>query len=224
MAGTTLTLPERILALLFTKRDGSLLDEVPFRHALGGAILAELHAQDRIAFEDGASGHLVTPVSRQATGDPTLDDALGQLIRATRRGTATTWVDRFAEDDELYLRVARQLCRKDAVDEHEGRVRLIFRRTVYVDLAAGVRDEVVGTVRRAVTGDGPVEERTAAVIALARAADILKVVFDLDELAAATDRLVGMVDATEMDDHRRQALEIIVRATRTAVMEAAAAA
>lgn len=216
MHADDLTIAEQILTLLFTDRDGSLLEEAPFRRALGGALLAELYARDRIELEEGTSGYLVTPVSREPTGDPTLDHALVQLLEATRRSDPETWVDRFAEDDEIYLRVGRQLCRKDAVDEHEGRVRLIFRRKVYVDLADDVRDDVVGRVRQAMNEGTEVRGRTAMVLAFARAADIVKVVFDPAEVAATADRLDGILDVSTLDDEQREACAILVAATERA--------
>lgn len=216
MADSDLNLLEQILALVLTDRDGSLLEETPFRYALGGAILAELYARDRIDLEPGSSGSLVTPVSREPTGDPALDDALVQILQATRRTDPETWVGSFADHDELHLRVARQLCRKDAVDEHEGRVRLIFRRTVYVDLADDVRDEVVGRVRNAMTGGGPVDGRAAIVAAFAQAADILKLVFDPDEVPA--DRLD--LAETDLAEEERKVYETLVTATEKAVENA----
>ena len=224
MAADDLNIIEQILALVLTDRDGSLLDKTPYRYALGGALLAELYARNRIELEPGTSGSLVTPVSREATGDPSLDDALVQIIKATRRTDPETWVGRFAEHHELYLRVARQLCRKDAVDEHEGRVRLIFRRTVYVDLADDVREEIVGGVRKAITGDDTVDGNTAMVIALSRAADILKVVFDPDEVAAARERLDRILEASDLDEEEREVYETLVEATERAVLDAGAVA
>ena len=217
MATYDLRVFEQILALLLTDRDGSLLEQAPFRYALGGALLAELYAEDRIELEPGTSGSLVTPVSREPTGNPALDDALVQLLKATRRTDPETWVGRFAEHDELYLRVARQLCRKDAIDEHEGRVRLIFRRTVYVDLADEVRDEIVGEIRDAISGDHPVDGRTAIVLAISRAADILKVVFDPDEVAAADERLSRILEESDLDEEEREVYGILVTATERAV-------
>lgn len=220
MATCDLNLLEHILALVLTDRDGSLLEEVPFRYALGGALLAELYARDRIDLEPGTNGSLVTPVSREPTGDPALDDGLVQLLQATRRSDPETWVGRFAEHEELHLRVARQLCRKDAVHEHEGRVRLIFRRTVHVDLADDVHDDVVGRIRNAMRGDAPVDGRTAMVAALSRAADILKVVFEPDEVAATQDRLDGILDASDLDEKERKAYEALVTATEEAILAA----
>lgn len=224
MAASDLNLIEQILALVLTDRDGSLLEETAFRYALGGALLAELYTRDRIDLEPGTSGSLVTPVSREPTGDPALDDALAQLIRASRRTDPETWVGSFAEHDELYLRVARQLCRKDAVDEHEGRVRLIFRRTVYVDLADDVRDEVVGRVRAAITGDEPVDGGTALVVAFSRAADILRVVFEPDEVAAVQERLDQILEESDLDEEEREVYGILVRATDNAVGNATSVA
>ncbi len=212
-----LTLPEQILTLVLTDRDGSVIDETPFRYALGGALLAELHARKRIELQPGTSGSLVTPVSRLPTEDPALDDALSKLHRATRRTDPETWVGSFAEDDELYLRVARQLCRKDALDEHEGRVRLIFLRTVYVDLADDVREEFVGRIRSALAGSRPMDSRTATVIAFARAARIPRAVFDLDELRVTDERLDTVLDDCEFEEGQREVCETLVAATASAV-------
>lgn len=217
MADCDLTLPEQILTLVLTDRDGSVIDETPFRYALGGALLAELHARERIELQPGTSGSLVTSVSRLPTGDPALDDALSKLHRATRRSDPETWIGSFAEDDELYLRVARQLCRKDALDEHEGRVRLIFLRTVYVDLADDVRQEVVGRIRSGLAGSHPMDPRTATVIAFARAARIPRAVFDLDELSVSDERLDTVLDDAEFREREREVYEILVGATASAI-------
>jgi hypothetical protein len=224
MTARDLSTVEQILTLVLTDRDGSLLEEAHYRYALGGAILAELCARGRIELEPGASGTLVTPVSREATGDPALDDALVQLLEATRRSDPETWVGRFAEHEELHLRVARQLCRKGAIDEHEGRVRLIFRRTVYVDLADDVREEVVGGVRDAVFGRELVSGPTATVIAFARAAEMLKLVFPVDKVAEARERLDRILEESDLDEEEREANRILVTATRKAVLAASSLA
>lgn len=224
MEAHDLNAAEQILALVLSDRDGSLLDEAPFHYALGGALLAELYARDRIDLEQGTSGSLVTPLSREPTEVPSLDDALVQLLEATRRTDPETWVGRFAEDDELYLRVGRQLCRKDAVEEHEGRVRLIFRRTVYVDLAEDVHDEVVGHVRSVMNGDEPADGRTALVLAFSRAADILKLVFDPDEVASAAERLERILQTSDLDEEEREVYEVLVAATERAVAARSVAA
>lgn len=224
MAERDLTLPEEILLLVLTDRTGSLLEETHFRYALAGAILTELVLQDRVELEPGTGQHLVTVTKRKATGDPVLDDALVQLVNATRRANPEKWVDRFAEHEELYLRVCRQLCRKDVLDEHEGRVRLVFRRTVYADLDPEVQEEVVGRVRNAVFGDGPVDERTAFLTSLASAGEILVAIFDAEELIPRRERIRTLLAETEMEEKMRdaavQAETAVIRATKAAVLSA----
>jgi len=225
MAQHPLTLPEEVLLMVLTDRTGILLNETHYRYALGGAILAELILQGRVELEPGTGQHLVTVAQPKATGDPVLDDALVQLVNATRRTNPEVWVGRFAEHEELYLRVARQLCRKKALDEHEGRVRLIFRRTVYADLDPELRDGVMDRVRTAVFEDEPTDVRTAFLTAFAGAGDILVKVFDPEELIPRMDHIRNIVksavDLTE--EQRDQALEAeraVLRATKEAVLSA----
>ena len=224
MAERTLTLPDEILLLVLTDRTGALLERTRFRYALSGAILTELMLQERIELEPGTGQHLVTVTRRRATGDPTLDDALVQLVKATRRANPEVWVDRFAEHEAFPLRVCRQLCRKKVLDEHEGRVRLIFRRTVYADLDPAARAEVMGRVRAAVFGDEPVDVRTALLTALAGAGDILVSLFDPEELIPRRERVRSLLAETEMSERTRdaalQAEAAVIRATRAAVLAA----
>jgi len=224
MAERDLTLPEEILLLVLTDRTGSLLEETHFRYALAGALLTELMLQGYIELEPGTGQHLVTVTRPKSTGDPALDDALVQLVNATRRANPEKWVDRFAEHEELPLRVCRQLCRKNVLDEHEGRVRLVFRRTVYADLDPQVQDDVVGRVREAVFGDGAVDVRTALLTTLAGAGDILVAIFDAEELIPRRDRIRNLLAETEMSDETRdaalQAEKAVIHATKAAVLAA----
>lgn len=225
MAEPKLTLPEEVLVLVLRHRDGHLLDDTHYRFALAGAILTELLFQGHVTLEPGSSGLLVTPARKTSTGDPILDFALKQLLTATRRTGPERWIDRLAELDEPRMEVARQLCRKGVLDEHEGRVRLIFRRTVYVDLDPEVEEDVVGRVREAVFGDGPVNARTAMVTALARAGEILVAAFDEAEVAERKERLQNILDhaevSEEMRDVARKAESALVSATRAAVKNGA---
>lgn len=228
MARPELTLYEQILLLVLTDREGSLLKATHFRFALAGAILSELLLEGYIELESGSSGHLVTVTRKERTGDPVLDDALREILSATRRTDPERWIDRFTEHDELHLRVARQLCRKGVLKEHEGRVRLIFRRTVYVDLEPEVEEEVVDRVRTAVFEDGPVDARTALVVSLASAGHILRAIFGPEEVLTRVERLRDIMDHAEMDeeirDAARKAEAAVVTATDAAVLAARSAA
>jgi hypothetical protein len=228
MARPDLTLHEQILLLVLTDRTGVLLDDTHFRFALAGAILSELLLNGYIELDSGESGHLVTVTRRERTGDPVLDDALRQILSATRRADTVRWIDRLADHEELHLRVARQLCRKEVLKEHEGRVRLIFLRNVFVELEAETQDEVTGRVRRAVFDDGAVDARTALVASLASAGHILRAVFGDDEVQARQERIRTLMDHAEMSseirDSAREAEAAVVTATDAAVLAAQTAA
>jgi hypothetical protein len=223
-----LTLPEQILLLTLKERDGSLLDSTRYRFAIAGAILAELRLRGYIELDTGSSERLVTVLRPERTGDPVLDDALSQIVTAHRRGGADRWVGRLAESEELHLRVARQLCRKRALDEHEGRVRLIFRRTVYVKLDEKVERLVTERVREGAFGDGPLDIRTALVTGLAHAGDILTAVFDADAVLSRLEQIHGVMTRVEVgepaDEQLRDAAAALVAATDAAVLQAGATA
>ncbi|MGD2067963.1 MAG: GPP34 family phosphoprotein [Gemmatimonadota bacterium] len=228
MPQTKLTLPEQVMVLVLDERDGSLLEETDFVYAIAGAALAELIRQGCVDLEPGSVHPLVTVVDPSETGDPVLDAVLGHLVEATRRTTLQRWVGRLADDRELCLKVARQLCRKGALDEHEGRVRLIFRRTVYADVEPSVEEEVVGRVRNAVFGDDPVDPSTAMLTSLANASGILAHVLDPAQLLAHHDRLASMADRAGGEDGSEGvfggAAAPLLAATRTAVLQGAATA
>lgn len=227
MDDARLTLPEQILLLALTDRDGSLLDETRFEIALGGALLAELLFNGFAELESGSAGVLVSPVRRKRTGDPALDQALIELHTATRRADPQRWIERFSEDRELHLEVARQLCRKDAVDEHQGRVRLVFRRTVYVDVDPDARQRLMDRVRTAVLDREPGDLRTATLAALAGAGVLLEAVLGEEEMNGHGEGLIELVENADVaDDERvlRDRVLAVVRATHETMGDPAAAA
>ena len=231
MDDARLTLHEQVLLLALTDRDGSLLDETRFDVALGGAILAELLLHGYAELEPGEGHPLVTPIRRKRTGDPALDEALVEIHTATRRTSPDRWVRRFAESRELHLKVARQLCRKDALDEHEGRVRLVFRRTVYVDLDPDVRERVLDRIRTAVFEEDPTDLRTAVLAPLADAGELLTAVFGEERINGQREGLADLVRnadlGDDLGDHEpalREALLALIDATHQALAEEEAVA
>lgn len=230
MPSIDLTLPEQLLLLVLKDREGALLQATHFRYTLAGGILTELLLQGRIELEIGTSGPLVTVVDRSPTEDPALDDALAELVTATRRTSPDRWIGRLAEHEELHMSVARQLCRKGVLKEHEGRVRLVFRRTVYVDLDPETEARVTGRVRDAIFEDGEVEHRTALVIALAGAGDILRAVFGPEAVLDRREPIGNVLDriASDPSDEEREDLReaerALVTATEVAALEGGVAA
>lgn len=194
MADPSLTLPEQVLLLVLKDREGSLLRTTDFRFALAGALLTELLLRGRIELGVGSSGPLVTVVDETPTDDPALDRALEELVAASRRTSPERWVGHLADIQGLRLRVARQLCRKGALKEHEGRVLLVFRRTVYIDLESKVEARVTDRVREGIFGDADLDRQTALLVALARTGNILRAVFGAEEVLERQERIIGVLD------------------------------
>ena len=224
MADTDLTLHEEVLALVLTDRTGSLLQETRFRYAVAGAVLAELVLRGYAELDGDSADALVTPLRKKQTGDEVLDVALKELWTATRRTYPERWVDRFVEMEEIHMGTARELCRDGVLDEHPGRVRLVFRRTVYADLDPGVQEALTERVRSAVFGSGPVDVRTGVVAGLADAGNILDAVFSGEDVDSRRERVRTLVDEADADDRIKGAARIITSATRSSAHSAAAGA
>lgn len=227
MDDARLTLHEQILLLALTDRRGSLLDETRFEVALGGALLAELLFAGFAELDTDSGTPLVSPLRKKRTGDPALDRTLIELHTATRRATPDRWIERFADDRELHLEVARQLCRKDALDEHPGRVRLVFRRAVYVDLDPDAGERVLERIRGAVFDGERVDLHTAALTALAGTGVLLEAVLGEDEMNGHGGGLISLVEEAEIGDGERglhDPILTVVRATHEVMGHAEAAA
>lgn len=227
MDDARLTLPEQILLLALTDRDGSLLDETRFEVALSGALIAELLFNGFAELDSGSGSPLVEPLRTTRTGDPALDQVLVELHGASRRAGLDRWIERFSDDLELHLEVARQLCRKDALDEHQGRVRLVFHRRVYVDLDPEARERLLDRVRTAVFDDARVDLRTATLVALAGAGVLLEAVFGADTMNGHGEGLVELVEQADLGEHPpelRDGLLAVIAAVHEALESPAAAA
>lgn len=211
--GHELRLHEEILLLTLKDEKGT-----PawghYTFAMAGAILTELVLEDRVRLEErrGRKKPLVDLVSATQIGDPTLDDALRQVRTAKRRAAAETWVQRWARNKLLHD-TARRLAQRGILRIRQKRVLLLFSRRVYPAMDPGPEERLIERMREAIFGDGTVAPRTAAVIALAQVADLLKPVFGGRELKGRKQRLKEMAEG-----------DLVAEATRAALQAAAAAA
>jgi Golgi phosphoprotein 3 len=211
--GHELRLHEEILLLALKDEKGT-----PawghYTYAMAGAILTELVLEERVRLEArrGRKKPLIDLVSATQIGDPILDDALRQVRTAKRRATAGTWVQRWARTRLLHD-TARRLARRGILRIQQKRVLLLFSRRVYPELDPGPEERLIERMRQAIFGDSVVAPRTAAVIALAQVADLLKPVFGGRELKRRKQRLEQMAEG-----------DLVAEATRAAVQAAAAAA
>lgn len=211
--GHELRLHEEILLLTLKDEKGTPAWG-QYTYALAGAVLTELVMEERVRLEPrrGRKKPLVDLVSGTQIGDRILDDAIRQVRTAKRRATAGTWVQRWAKTRLLHD-TARRLAERGILRIQQKRVLLLFSRRVYPEMNPGPEERLIARMRAAIFDDGEVDGRTAAVIALAQVADLLKPAFGGRELKARKARLKELAEG-----------DLVAEATRAAVQAAAASA
>jgi hypothetical protein len=192
---------EEIMLLALKDEKGTLeAAETSFLYTMAASFLAELFFLRRIRLDpSGKKSPLVTLDDATPTGDPILDECLGKLKEAKRRGPLTTWVSRFAGIKKLRDRVAQQLCRRGILRADEDKVLLVFKRKIYPELDPRPEKALIQRLHEAIfTDTDTIDPRTAVLVSLADKAGVLPNVFDKKELKARKDRIgaIGKGDVT----------------------------
>lgn len=185
---TDLYLHEEVL-LLALGRDGQAASGSLYRYALGGAVLAELLLHDRVKVEGAGWRKRLQLVSATQIGEPVLDRALERMREARRAASPGTWLSRFAGIAKTGA-VARRLRERGLLRYEERRFLLVIPRAAYPLRGPEAAAPTVEALRRVIfSDDREPDERTRALLALARAANLLERVFGKRELKGREDRL-----------------------------------
>ena len=162
-------------ALLAHRDDGSPeTDGTRLDRGLAGALLLELALAERI----GVEGNKVVVRDPSPTGDRLVDDALTRIAADERGRKPGEWVAALARD--VRVRTLDGLVEAGVLTKEESKVLLVFDVTRYpaterVEPAA--ETEARQRLVAAVSGQGPVEPRTAALCSLLAATGLDRKVF-----------------------------------------------
>jgi len=213
----TLHLHEEIMLLVLSDKLGTPAFGAMYAQAMGGAILAELVLTGRLEIEEGKRG-MVNLIDGTPLGDAIVDEALRKVRTAKRRAAAATWVQRFGGLHRMYHRVALELCKKGILKADEQKVLLIFNRTVYPELDPKPERKMKERLERAIfTDTDKIEPRTAILISLAHAADLLRIYFKKADLKKRTKRIEQITQGELMGKATKEAAQ----AAQAAMMMAA---
>ena len=212
---TNVTLADEV-ALLAYDEDGSA-------HGMGahldvglaGALLLELALARRI---DVADGH-VTVVDPAPTGDPLTDAALGRIAGDPKARRPKDWVNRLAKGARVA--VLDRLVAAGVLARETGTTLWVFPRTRYPASSAvqpPAETDARQRMHAAVTGDGPVEPRTAALCALVSALGWERRIFPDLPHRQVTARLKQIRQAAWPAEAVRQAIEEVQAAVTAAVI------
>lgn len=218
-----LHLHEQILLLVLRDEAGTIESRAGmYRIALGGALLAELLLQGRIAIADDKK-KLVEVVNETPIGEPVLDEALEKMASAKRRRRASAWVSSLSGLKRLRHRVAEGLCRRGILKDSEESVLLIFRRKAYPTIDETYERRLVDAMRSMIVGGSTGDARTAIVTALAHAAGSLRAHFDRRFLKQHKRQLDKIAKGDLVGGATREAVQAAQAAVIAAVTAAAAA-
>lgn len=212
-----LPLHEEILLLSLRDEKGTVPLETMYRHAIAGAILAELVLRGRVTIEDPDGKQLGKVTNERRTGMPLVDECLERMAGDKHR-PMKYWVAKFAAIKGLKHRVAERLCERGILREEEGKVLIVFSRRVYPETDPRPEHEIVERMRRAIfTDTRDIDPRTIVLISLAKATKVLKLLFDRKDLGQRKERLEQLISGEAVGKAARDA----VQAAQVAVMVAA---
>ncbi|GAA3443232.1 GOLPH3/VPS74 family protein [Planomonospora venezuelensis] len=158
---------EEVLLLAHEETEGKqLVSSAYLDSALGGAILAELAVSGRIALD----GKKVVVEDAAPLGNEELDAALARIAGDSKERKPESWVYRL-QSGKLRKRLLAGLAERGVLSEDHRRILGIFPSSRYPERDASVEQEIRERVRSALAGAVP-DERTAALIAVLRAAKI----------------------------------------------------
>jgi len=213
-----LPLHEEVLLLALRDDEGTVASGTMYQYAVAGAILSELMLQGRIAVDDSGRKKLAKVIDPRPTGAPLLDECLDK-IAATKPKPLDHWVGKFANIKNLKHRVAVRLCDRGILREEEGKILLVFTRTIYPETDPRPEQEIIERLRRAVfTDTRDLDPRTVVLVSLANSAGILKVVFDKKELKRRKERLEQVINGELMGKAAQEAIQAMEAAVMVAVI------
>ena len=217
MKADELPLHEAALLLALRDQEGTIVAGTSYHYALGGAIVAELLLQERVAVEKDGKREYLGVVRSARVGDPILDECLTMIGEAARPKLVQSWVVKFAGIKRLKHRVAEGLCKKGILRADEDRVLGIFNRKVYPEADARPEKQLIDQIRVAVLSDSnSLDPRTVVLISLAHHSGLLRSALTRQEIKARKARLAQI----EAGDAVGKAVKGAIDAMNAALMTA----
>jgi len=203
-----LLLHEEILLLALRDKEGTFASGGWHRHALGGAILAELLLAQKIRENPADRKKRVEVLSPKPLGEPLLDEGLERIRAARRPASLATWVERFAGWKELPHRIAARLCERGILRADQRKILLLFRQRIYPEVEPEPERRLIERLNRALLGPGTdLEPRTLTLISLAYPAGLLRNAFDKRVLKRQRTRIEALIEGEPAGRALKEAIQ-----------------
>jgi hypothetical protein len=169
---------------------------------------------------------LVSLLSSKSTGDEVLDDLLEKIASSKKRRRLEQWVAQGVAIKKLPQRIAKQLCDMKILRNDEQTQLWIFTRQIYPEINPKYEREIKLRMAKLMFGQSTQhDERTTALVALAKHTGLLACNFDKDRLKSNKQR-INKIASGDMYAARatKQAVEAMNAAILVATIMPAAAA
>lgn len=217
-APTPLFLHEEVMLLCLEEEEGKMEFGAWYQQAVAAAVMAELLLAGRVELEDPDKKKLVRVRSTEPLGNELIDEWIQTLAADSKERKLTHWTAKIGGSKDLKGRVARALADKRILKVEEGKVLLFFSVERYPERDARPEREIRARLRKAVMGSGAVEPRTAALLAIAKAASLLRFEFDKHELKERKERIERVVAGQAAGEAVDQAIQAAQAAVVAAVI------
>ena len=194
MLPEALSLHEELMLLSLKDEEGTVIGGTMYPYAIGGAVVAELAIDGRIAVDIDSQKLTVTDPT--PIGDPLIDGWVSKMASSKKDQRVSYWVSQIAGTGDLKHRVAMQLVRRGILRATEDKVLLVFTRKIYPELDPKPEQELMHRLDRAIFGDEDVTARTAILVALAHHSGLLRAVFDKKRLKARESRIAALAEGS----------------------------
>jgi hypothetical protein len=214
------TAEDLLLITLDPESGKSRLSSTAAEPALGGAILFDLVAANRVALVGEKRKARVVATNAKPTGNPVLDAALARIQgKSLRPQTAVTRLGKKARD-ALYAALEDQRVLKARQD----RVLLLFPVTRYELRQKARRESLLDRIRASLLRGAPVDQEIGPLIGLLSATDLVKAVVGKSDAKRAKAKAKEIAKGDWASEGVRKAIEATNAAVAAGVFAATAGA
>ncbi|MBN2173947.1 MAG: GPP34 family phosphoprotein [Bacteroidales bacterium] len=210
---------EEVFLLALRDKEGTLFNTVNYRHALAGAIIAELILKEIAVVENVRKSNYLKLKNSRPTGDEILDECIQKIAGTSRRAQIKTWVQRFSQLRRMKTRVAQQLCRKRILKEDENNILFIFKQKIYPEVDPRPEKRILDRMEKTILGGtGNVESETIILISICNSTGLLNKLFDRKRLKGRKGRIKQLLNGELIGKATKEAIEAIQVAVMVAVI------
>jgi hypothetical protein len=210
-----LHLYEEIALLSLRDQKGTFLTErIDF--LVSGAVLAELILDGFMTIAESGK-KLCELKASPKINDTVLNECVREIHASTRQRSLKDWIKRLSRIKQLRHKVAIQVCKRKILRADEKTILLIFASKVYPEVNPEPETQILERLQSAIfSSDTDIDPRTAVLIALANACNLLDKPFGKRELRKAKTRIKNITNGSLVG----QATQDVIAACEAAALAA----